>query len=158
MRWLPFIALFILAWIEISLFIKVAHLFGVLLTLLLVIATSAIGLSLVKNQGIKNFRLMQEKLVRNENPAPEMTRGLSLFLAGFLLILPGFFTDFLGALLLLPPVQQRLTHKLMPFITVWGGRGQTTQDTGYTMEGEFERHEEKRLDHRGNSTSTHKTE
>lgn len=83
MRWLPFIALFILAWIEISLFIKVAHLFGVLLTLLLVIATSAIGLSLVKNQGIKNFRLMQEKLVRNENPAPEMTRGLSLFLAGF---------------------------------------------------------------------------
>ena len=158
MRWLPFIALFILAWIEISLFIKVAHLFGVLLTLLLVIATSAIGLSLVKNQGIKNFRLMQEKLVRNENPAPEMTRGLSLFLAGFLLILPGFFTDLLGALLLLPPVQQRLTHKLMPFITVWGGRGQTPQETGYTMEGEFERREEKRLDHRDDNTPTHKTD
>ena len=158
MRWLPFIALFILAWIEISLFIEVAHVFGVLLTLLLVIVTSAIGLSLVKNQGLKNFRMMQEKLVRNENPAPEMTRGLSLFLAGFLLILPGFFTDFLGALLLLPAVQQRLTHKLMPFITVWGGRGPGNKDQGFTMEGEFERREEKRLDHHDETSSTHKTD
>nr|WP_250318596.1 FxsA family protein [Rosenbergiella gaditana] len=147
-----------MAWIEISLFIKVAHIFGVLLTLLLVIVTSAIGLSLVKNQGIKNFRLMQEKLVRNENPAPEMTRGLSLFLAGFLLILPGFFTDFLGALLLLPSVQQRLTHKLMPFITVWGGRGQAGKESGYTMEGEFERREEKSIENRDDTSSTHKTD
>ncbi|MBT0719929.1 FxsA family protein [Rosenbergiella collisarenosi] len=155
-RWLPFIALFILAWIEISLFIEVAHVFGVLLTLLLVIVTSTIGLSLVKNQGIKNFRLMQEKLVRNENPAPEMTRGLSLFLAGFLLILPGFFTDFLGALLLLPVVQQRLTHKLMPFISVWGGKGPSAQEGGFTMEGEFERREDKRLERHDETSSTHK--
>nr|WP_244968415.1 FxsA family protein [Rosenbergiella australiborealis] len=147
-----------MAWIEISLFIEVAHVFGVLITLLLVIMTSALGISLVKNQGIKNFRLMQEKLVRNENPAPEMTRGLSLFLAGFLLILPGFFTDFLGALLLLPPVQQRLTHKLMPFISVWGGRGNAGSNAGYTMEGEFERKEEQRLEHRDETSSTHKTD
>lgn len=146
MRWLPFIFLFLLAWIEISIFVEVAHALGVLLTLLLVIVTSAIGVSLVKNQGIKNFRLMQEKLIRNENPASEVTRGLSLFIAGFLLILPGFFTDFLGLLLLLPPIQQRLIHKLMPFINVWGSRGGAANDPGYTVEGEFERKESTRIE------------
>lgn len=145
MRWLPFIILFLLAWIEISLFIQVAHVLGVLLTLLAVIATSAIGISLVKNQGVKNFRLLQEKLVRNENPASEVTRSLSLFIAGFLLVLPGFFTDFLGLLLLLPSVQRRLTHKWMSFITLWGGRG-SQQDAGVTVDGEFERKQVERIE------------
>ncbi len=147
MRWLPFVLMFILAWVEISIFIEVAHVFGVLFTLLLVIFTSAIGISLVKNQGFKNFRLMQEKLVRNENPASEVTRGLSLFIAGFLLVIPGFFTDFLGMLLLLPPIQKRLTHKFMPFISVWGNRGGAANDAGYTVEGEFERKENDRIEH-----------
>ncbi len=64
MRWLPFLVFFLLAWIEISLFIQVAHVLGVLLTMLLVIFTSCIGVSLVKNQGVKNFMLMQQKLAK----------------------------------------------------------------------------------------------
>ncbi len=57
MRWLPFIAIFLYVYIEISIFIQVAHVLGVLLTLiLLVIFTSVIGMSLVRNQGFKNFR------------------------------------------------------------------------------------------------------
>ena len=55
---------------------------------------------------MKNFMLMQEKLARNESPAAEMIKSVSLIIAGFLLLLPGFFTDFLGLLLLLPPVQK----------------------------------------------------
>jgi len=49
-RWLPLIIIFALAWIEITLFIQVAHALGVLLTMLLVIFTSAIGVSLVKTR------------------------------------------------------------------------------------------------------------
>ncbi|HAI07521.1 MAG TPA: exclusion suppressor FxsA, partial [Pantoea sp.] len=136
MRWIPLLVFFVLAWIEISLFIQVAHVMGVLLTMLLVVFTSCIGVSLVKNQGMKNFMLMQEKLARNESPAKEMIKSVSLIIAGFLLLLPGFFTDLLGLLLLLPPVQKHLTLKLMPHLRVWRGPG-AGPDSGYTMDGEF---------------------
>lgn len=105
MRWIPFIAFFLYVYIEISIFIQVAHVLGVLLTLILVIFTSVIGMSLVRNQGFKNFLLMQQKMAAGESPAAEMIKSVSLIIAGLLLILPGFFTDFLGLLLLLPPVQ-----------------------------------------------------
>lgn len=137
---------FVLAWIEISIFIQVAHALGVLLTMLLVIFTSCIGVSLVKNQGMKNFRLMQEKLARNESPAAEMTKSVSLIISGFLLLLPGFFTDFLGLLLLLPPVQKHLTLKLMPHLRVWRGPG-AGPDSGYTMDGEYERKDQDQIGH-----------
>ena len=55
MRWIPFIAFFLYVYIEISIFIQVAHVLGVLLTLILVIFTSVIGMSLVRNQGFKKF-------------------------------------------------------------------------------------------------------
>ena len=96
MRWLPFIAIFLYVYIEISIFIQVAHVLGVLLTLVLVIFTSVIGMSLVRNQGFKNFVLMQQKMAAGENPAAEMIKSVSLIIAGLLLLLPGFFTDFLG--------------------------------------------------------------
>ncbi|MDU3078082.1 MAG: FxsA family protein, partial [Mixta calida] len=140
MRWLPLLILFLLAWIEITLFIQVAHVLGVLLTMVLVIFTSCIGVSLVKNQGVKNFMLMQQKLAQGESPAAEMIKSVSLIIAGFLLLLPGFFTDLLGLLLLLPPVQKHLTLKLMPHLRVWRGPG-AGPDSGYTMEGEYERKE-----------------
>lgn len=145
-RWIPLLVFFVLAWIEISLFIQVAHVMGVLLTMLLVVFTSCIGVSLVKNQGMKNFMLMQEKLARNESPASEMIKSVSLIIAGFLLLLPGFFTDLLGLLLLLPPVQKHLTLKLMPHLRVWRGPG-AGPDSGYTMDGEFERKNSDRLEH-----------
>jgi len=145
-RWLPFLVFFLLAWIEISIFIQVAHVMGVLLTMLLVIFTSCIGVSLVKNQGVKNFMLMQQKLAAGESPAVEMVKSVSLILAGFLLLLPGFFTDFIGLLLLLPPVQKHLTLKLMPHLKVW--RGSTAgPDSGQTFDGEYERKDIDRIEH-----------
>ncbi|MBK4725200.1 MULTISPECIES: FxsA family protein [Erwiniaceae] len=146
MRWLPFLVIFALVWIEISLFIQVAHVMGVLMTMLLVIFTSCIGISLVKNQGMKNFMLMQQKLNAGESPAAEMIKSVSLVLAGFLLLLPGFFTDFIGLLLLLPPVQKHLTLKLMPHLKVWGGRG-AAPDSGFTVDGEYERKESNLIEH-----------
>lgn len=59
---------------------------------------------------------MQQKMAAGENPAAEMIKSVSLIIAGLLLLLPGFFTDFLGLLLLLPPVQKHLTVKLMPHL------------------------------------------
>jgi len=138
-RWLPFVLIFVLVWIEISLFIQVAHVLGVFMTMLLVILTSCIGISLVKNQGMKNLSLMQQKLNSGESPAAEMVKSVSLVLAGILLVIPGFFTDFLGVLLLLPPVQKLLTLKLMPHLRFWGGPGTPGGQNGFTVDGEFER-------------------
>nr|WP_071852533.1 FxsA family protein [Duffyella gerundensis] len=145
-RWLPLIVFFVLAWIEITLFIQVAHVLGVLMTMLLVVFTSLIGISLVKNQGVKNFMLMQQKLNQGESPAKEMIKSVSLIISGVLLLLPGFFTDFLGLLLLLPPVQKHLTLKLMPHLRVWRGPG-AGPDSGYTVDGEFERKDVKQIEH-----------
>ena len=129
MRWLPFIAIFLYVYIEISIFIQVAHVLGVLLTLVLVIFTSVIGMSLVRNQSV------------------------SLIIAGLLLLLPGFFTDFLGLLLLLPPVQKHLTVKLMPhlrFSRMPGGGFSAGTGGGNTFDGEYQRKDDERdrLDHK----------
>ncbi|WP_261642369.1 FxsA family protein [Erwinia mallotivora] len=150
MRLIPFIVLFVLAWIEITLFIQVAHVLGVLVTMLLVIVSSCMGISLVKQQGMKNFMLMQQKLAAGESPAAEMIKSVSLILAGFLLLLPGFFTDLLGLLLLLPPVQRHLTLKLMPHLRVWRGGQGAGAGSGFTVDGEYERKDAKRLEHDDN--------
>ena len=111
MRWIPFIAFFLYVYIEISIFIQVAHVLGVFMTLLLVIFSSVVGMSLVRNQGFKNFLLMQQKMAAGESPAAEMIKSVSLIIAGLLLLLPGFFTDFLG-LLLQDEVARREQKKL----------------------------------------------
>ncbi|NYU10140.1 membrane protein FxsA [Enterobacteriaceae bacterium CCUG 67584] len=153
MRWIPLAAIFLYVYIEISIFIQVAHVFGVLLTLVLVIFTSVIGMSLVRNQGFKNFLLMQQKMAAGESPAAEMVKSVSLIIAGLLLLLPGFFTDFLGLLLLLPPVQKHLTLKLLPhlrFNRMPGGGFSAGTGGGETFDGEYHRKDEQRdrLDHK----------
>ncbi|HIH6826758.1 TPA: FxsA family protein, partial [Enterobacter hormaechei] len=95
--------------------------------------------------------LMQQKMAAGESPAAEMIKSVSLIIAGLLLILPGFFTDFLGLLLLLPPVQKHLTMKLLPhlrFSRMPGGGFST--GPGDTFEGEYQRKDEQRdrLDHK----------
>lgn len=147
MRWIPLLAVFLYVYIEISIFIQVAHVMGVLMTLILVIFTSVIGMSLVRNQGFKNFLLMQQKMAAGESPAEEMIKSVSLIIAGLLLLLPGFFTDFLGLLLLLPPVQKHLTMKLLShlrFSRMPGGGFSAGTGGGDTFDGEFQRKDEER--------------
>ncbi|MGO2303646.1 MAG: FxsA family protein [Providencia sp.] len=145
MRWLPLILICLLIYIESVIFVRVATEVGVLMTLLLVVLTSCLGVSLVKNQGMKNVMQIQQKLVSGESPAAEMIKSVALVLAGFLLIVPGFFTDFIGLLLLLPPVQKLFVMRLIPhirFSPMGGGFNQSGRNgfqNGDTFEGEFHR-------------------
>ncbi|AOV98145.1 membrane protein FxsA [Edwardsiella hoshinae] len=155
MRWLPFILVFLYVYIEISIFIKVAAVFGVALTLLLVILTSCLGASLVRNQGMKTLMQIQQKLAQGESPAAEMIKSVSLVMAGLLLLVPGFFTDFLGLLLMLPPVQKHLVLKLLPYFRFYRGGGGPGEGGGgfgggQTFDGEFERKDDdhRHLDHK----------
>ncbi|CAG9429731.1 FxsA family protein [Providencia sp. PROV188] len=142
MRWLPLILICILVYIESVIFVRVAAEIGVLMTLILVVLTSCLGVSLVKNQGMKNVMQIQQKLMSGESPAAEMIKSVALVLAGFLLIVPGFFTDFIGLLLLLPPVQKLFVMRLIPHIKFYqpgnGFQGGGYQN-GNTFEGEYQR-------------------
>lgn len=145
MRWLPLILICILIYIESVIFVRVASEVGVLMTLILVVLTSCLGGSLVKNQGMKNVLQIQQKLASGESPAAEMIKSVALVLAGFLLIVPGFFTDFIGLLLLLPPIQKLFVMRLIPHIRFYqpgNGFSQGGNDGyqgGDTFEGEFKR-------------------
>lgn len=143
MRWLPLILICLLIYIEAVIFVHVASAIGVFMTLVLVVLTSCLGVSLVRNQGMRNLSLIQQKIQAGESPAAEMIKSVSLVLAGILLVLPGFFTDFLGLLLLLPPVQKLLVSRVLPFIRVYQPRTNPfagpSANRGNVYEGEFER-------------------
>ncbi|SPZ21114.1 Suppressor of F exclusion of phage T7 [Providencia rettgeri] len=94
---------------------------------------------------MKNVLQIQQKLASGESPAAEMIKSVALVLAGFLLIVPGFFTDFIGLLLLLPPIQKLIVMRLIPHIRFYqpGSGFNQTGNSGFqrgdTFEGEFQR-------------------
>ncbi|WP_392558902.1 FxsA family protein [Orbus mooreae] len=118
MRWRFLLIFFVYLYLEISVFVAVANAIGVLLALLAIIVISVAGLSLVKSQGLKNLASMQQKMSLNENPTNELVKSVSLLLAGFLLLVPGFLSAILGALLLLPPVQQFFVKRIVPKMNI----------------------------------------
>ncbi len=90
---------------ELYVIVQVGSAIGYPLTFLLLIACSLVGLWLVKREGVGTWRRAQAQLRAGEVPAGEVVDGAMLLAAGTLLLIPGFVTDALGAILLLPPVR-----------------------------------------------------
>jgi UPF0716 protein FxsA len=90
---------------EISLFIEVGGEIGAGSTIILTIFTAVAGLALARLQGFAVLARMQESMARGQPPVGELIHGFFLFIAGIFLFLPGFLTDAIGVLLLLPPVR-----------------------------------------------------
>jgi len=99
----PFFLLFIgLPALEIYLLIKVGGQVGAFNTVALIFFTAIIGMYFAKLQGIQTLRSGMVNLYQNKMPIYEMMSGASIAIAALLLILPGFFTDIIGFLLLIP--------------------------------------------------------
>lgn len=133
---------FVYVYIEISIFVAIANTIGVFLALICIITTSIIGLSIIKSQGLKNFTLLQKKMSNNENPTNELIKNVSLLIAGFLFLIPGFLTDFLGIMLLLPFVQHYIIKKIIPKINIKTFNNYSRKesyDESHIIEGEFKR-------------------
>ena len=97
---------------ELGLLLWSGKTFGVLATVAMIIITGVGGAYLAKYQGMLTVRKVQEQINRGIMPGEEMINGMCVLLGGILLISPGFITDILGLLLLLP-----LTRNLIkPFI------------------------------------------
>ena len=88
--------------IEIYLFIKIGSVIGAFSTITLIIITALIGIIYARHEGFNTLRSAFSQLVRNEVPIYEIISGAAIAFAAFLLILPGFATDFLGFLLIFP--------------------------------------------------------
>ncbi|MEE9693602.1 FxsA family protein [Aeromonas hydrophila] len=145
--------------LELTVMIEVGSVIGALPTVGLLILTAVLGSSLVRSEGIKTLFNAQQKMQQGEMPGREVMGGMMLALAGLLLIIPGFVTDFFGILLLQPWLRNKLADKLIgsnqfkmqmggfqarqqPFDEVSGNDqlGQAPR-SGTTIEGEFERKE-----------------
>ena len=88
--------------IEIYLFIKIGSAIGAFNTIALIIITALTGIIYARHEGFNTLRSGFSQLVRNEVPIYEIISGAAIAFAAFLLILPGFATDFLGFLLIFP--------------------------------------------------------
>ena len=99
------ILLVVIPLIELFVIISVSHVIGGAATLLLLILCCAAGAWVVKHEGLAALRRIQAALREGRVPAEEVTDGGLVLLAGVLLLLPGFITSFLGALLALGPVR-----------------------------------------------------
>ena len=131
--------------LEIYLLIKVGSVIGPGYTILLVLATAILGAYLLRNQSLSIFARAQQSLINHEMPAMEMMEGLILLLTAALLLTPGFFTDVIGFLCLIPMIRQFLVKKLISKFTILlaGGAHKQTKTKSKTIEGEFWRNDEK---------------
>ena len=88
--------------IEIYLMIKVGNVIGALNTILLIFFTAITGIYFAKLAGLSTLRSGLGQIVKNEMPIYEIISGAALAFAALLLILPGFLTDIVGFLLIIP--------------------------------------------------------
>ena len=110
--------------IEIALFIVIGQAIGVLPTLLGVLLTGLAGALVLRWQGMSALREMQLRMSRGELPARQMGDTMLIGLGGLLLLLPGYFTDLVGLLLLLPWTREliyRLLARNFKVVTVTPG-------------------------------------
>lgn len=145
MRGLPIgLLIFILAPIvEIWLMIDIGSVIGAGWTVLAIISTAIIGASLVRFQGMGVYTRLNQTAAKGELPAMEMIEGMALFISGLLLITPGFITDTLGFLILIPPLRRWFAlNMLKRFFIVPGASDQSgpfSSEHKTTIEGEYRR-------------------
>ena len=82
--------------------IKIGTVIGAFNTILATLLTAAVGLYFVRLQGISTLFSAANTIRNNQEPLKEIFNGFCLMIAAVLLIIPGFFTDLIGALLLVP--------------------------------------------------------
>ncbi|MDE3946307.1 FxsA family protein [Glaesserella parasuis] len=136
--------LFLYIYIEISLLVSVGSAIGVLPLILFMITISAVGLWLVKLRGIMTIVQIRQEIAQGKIPAQALTSSIFFAIAGVLLIIPGFLSDILALLLLLPITRQLLQAMFMKLFASrvkfmsFGSMNRTSSQNNTTFEAEFE--------------------
>lgn len=112
--------------------IKLGGKIGALNTVLLIFLTAIIGIYFAKRESIKTMRSGFTSFYQNKFPIYEMISGASIALAAVLLIVPGFFTDTIGFLLLIP-----FTRKILIKLFVKKNRSKNEESKSNVLDGEI---------------------
>ncbi|MFH1805723.1 MAG: FxsA family protein [Pseudomonadota bacterium] len=94
--------------IEIAVFIQAGALIGLWPTIAIVILTAVAGTALMRAQGLQTLARAQQEMDQGNMPLGPLFDGLCLLIAGMLLLTPGFVTDTIGFLLLVPPLRKAI--------------------------------------------------
>jgi len=124
--------------IELYFLILVGSEIGAVRTIGLSILTAFLGAGLVRMQGFGVLMRVREAAERDEVPALEMMSGALILVAGLLLLLPGFFTDAVGFLLLVPPLRRFLIARFVRIVPHQATTGDKPEGPK-VIEGEFRR-------------------
>ena len=104
---------------EIYVLVSVGEIIGVLPTIALVLLTALAGAHLARMQGLSVMLRIRENLAQGFMPAEELLDGLLIFLAGMVLLAPGFLTDIAGLLILLPTTRNMFKRWLRKKFDEW---------------------------------------
>ena len=130
--------------LELYLLIKVGSMIGVLPTVILCLFTAVLGAALLRHQGLQTLARVQEKVSRGEVPATDLLGGLMLLLCGAFLLTPGFFTDCIGFLCLVPAFRTWAATSILQQLLKKATVVSVNQST--TIDGEFWEEENKRIE------------
>jgi UPF0716 protein FxsA len=150
---LALLALFILIPLaELYVIIKVGHAIGLTWTILLLLADSVLGSMLLRSQGRAVWRRFSEAVAQGRMPHREVQDGVLVIFGGAFLITPGFLTDIVGVLLLLPPTRSLfrrwLVHRggRMLGVSIATGRRTPPPGENYDVEGTAHETDQPRLE------------
>jgi UPF0716 protein FxsA len=122
-----FLAFTLIPFIEIYLLIKIGAQVGAFNTILIVIITGLLGAWLARLEGIRTMTKVRESLNRGELPAEELLDAMLIFIAGIVLLTPGFITDLAGLTILVPKARywfkRWLRRKFDAWIEISNGTG-----------------------------------
>lgn len=139
--------------LELYLIIKVGGHIGAFWTVMIVIGTAVVGVNLLRMQGFNTLRRAQQNMEQGAMPAMEMMEGIVLAVGGALLITPGFLTDTIGFICLIPFTRQALIravikrgnvqmhgfHNASSYQSNSSSAQSSKNGGGRTLEGEFHR-------------------
>ena len=132
--------------VEIYFLIKVGNSIGAIPTIALVVFTALLGAMLLRFQGWATLTRSRQVMAQGQLPALEMLEGLLLMFAGALLLTPGFFTDAIGFVFLLPPLRQALIRWFLSKSEFqdqqFGESSRPPRSGHHTIEGEYHRDDE----------------
>tara|TARA_B100000989_G_scaffold68932_1_gene48067 strand:- start:353 stop:772 length:420 start_codon:yes stop_codon:yes gene_type:complete len=122
--------------IEIYLFIQIGGQIGAFNTILVILLTAVVGVYFARLQGLNTLKSGITQLYRNQMPIYEMMSGAALALAALLLIIPGFATDLIGFLLIIPVTRNIFFRYLSKKYTKKKTANEKAKDN--LIEGEYE--------------------
>lgn len=111
-RLLLVLAFVVVPLVELAVILQVRSAIGLEWTLLLLLAVSLVGAVVVRREGARAWRAFRGAVASGRPPATEVADGAMLLVGGTLLLTPGFVTDAVGLLLVLPPTRALLRRRL----------------------------------------------